>query len=56
MLLVHGRLRAIGAFDIKEMRISTPVPIAGPGSGNMRGRISCEQQNNVGIVRRSCSL
>ena len=40
MLLVRERLRAIGAFDIKEICTATLVPGAGPGSAHTRSRIS----------------
>ena len=39
MLLVRGSLRAIGAFDIQEIRTATLVPSAGPGSAHIRSRI-----------------
>ena len=44
MLLVRGRLRAIGAFGIKAIWIATLVPSAGPGSAHMRSRISRRNQ------------
>ncbi len=44
MLLVRGRLRAIGAFDIKESRTATLVPSTGPGSAHTRSRISGRNQ------------
>lgn len=43
MLLVRGRLRAIGAFDMKEIWTATLVPSAGPGS-HTRSRISRRNQ------------
>ena len=44
MLLVRGRLRAIGAFDIKAIWTATLVPGAGPGSTHTRSRISRRNQ------------
>ena len=44
MLLVRGRLRAIGAFGIKAIWTATLVPSAGPGSAHMRSRISRRNQ------------
>ena len=44
MLLVRGRLRVIGAFDIQVIRTATLVPSAGPGCAHMRSRISGRNQ------------
>ena len=44
MLLVRGRLRVIGAFDIVGIRTATLVPSAGPGSAHMRSRLSGRNQ------------
>ena len=61
MLLVRGRLRAIGAFDIKESRTATLVPSAGPGSAHIRGRISgrnqeCSQISAVQLFLGPCPV